>query len=119
MRCPILNFLLLVLGVSLNSIPNGIHESPELDPRQGGFGCLILLTLVLVPTKVDPTMKERSCKRGTVGAGGAGGSEMILALLTEVVAFHMRLPIIEIGQRSGNLAFSCPSRWLAGSGQTV
>ena len=127
-RCPILNFLLLVLGVSLNSTPDGIHESPgvseilskesfELDPRQGGFGCLVLSTLVLVPTKADLTMKEQSCKRGMVGAGGAGGSEMILALLTEVVAFHMRLSIIEIGQRSGNLAFSCPSRWLAGSGQ--
>ena len=31
---------------------------------------------------------------------------MILALLTEVVAFHMRLPIIEIGEPSLQLSFS-------------
>ena len=34
-----------------------------------------------VPTKADPITKERSCKRGAVGARGNGGSEMVLALL--------------------------------------
>ena len=28
---PILNFLLLVLGVSLNSAPNGVHEKPQVS----------------------------------------------------------------------------------------
>ena len=36
---------------------------------------------VLVLTKADPIMKEQSCKRGMVGASGAGGIEMILAVL--------------------------------------
>ena len=36
---------------------------------------------MLVLTKADPITKERSCKRGTVGASGAGGIEMILAVL--------------------------------------
>ena len=36
---------------------------------------------MLVPAKADPITKERSCKRGTVGASGAGGINMILALL--------------------------------------
>ena len=47
-RYPILNFLLLVLGVLLNSTPDGIHQSPEvseillkesfeLDPKAGGL----------------------------------------------------------------------------------
>ena len=36
---------------------------------------------MLVPTKADPTAKERSCKRGVVGAKGSGGIDMILALL--------------------------------------
>ena len=36
---------------------------------------------MLVPTKADPITKERSCKRGMVGANGAGGINMILAFL--------------------------------------
>ena len=66
-RSPILNFLLLVLGVSFNATLDGIHERPgisktvlkeafELDPRQGDR-CLAS-TLVLVPTKADPLTKE-------------------------------------------------------------
>ena len=34
-----------------------------------------------MPKKANPTMKERSRKRGAVGASGDSGSEMILALL--------------------------------------
>ena len=58
----IVNFLLQILGVSLNSNPNIVYERPgmsktllkksfEVNPRQGNFGCLALLTLILVPTK--------------------------------------------------------------------
>ena len=36
---------------------------------------------VLVLTKASPITKERSCKRGTVGASGTGGIEIILAVL--------------------------------------
>ena len=60
-------------------------ESPRLFRRKalnsiqgkGSFDCLVA-TLVLVPTKAK---EERNCKRGTVGARGAGGIEIILALL--------------------------------------
>ena len=52
----------------------------ELNLRQEVFDCLILPTLELVPTKADPTTKKQSCKRGMVGASGAGGIEMILAV---------------------------------------
>ena len=38
-----------------------------------------------VPTKADPSTKERSCKRGAVGAKGAGGINMILALLEGIL----------------------------------
>ena len=37
--------------------------------------------LVLAPRKANPTAKEQSCTRGAVGAKGAGGINMILALL--------------------------------------
>ena len=36
---------------------------------------------VLVLTNDDPIKKEQSCKRGTVGASGTGGIEIILAVL--------------------------------------
>ena len=46
-------------------------EVLELNPRQGIFDCLVP-TLIQVPTKADSITKERSCKRGAVGARGAG-----------------------------------------------
>ena len=114
-RSAILNFLLLVLEISLNPAPDGIHERPgvpetlseeclELNPRQGSH-CLAS-KLVLVPTKADSITKEQSCKRGTVKASGTGGSKMVFTLLTEVVAFYVRLSIIEIGEPSLQLALS-------------
>ena len=48
---------------------------------QKSFDCLIFPTLVLMPTKANPITKEQNCKRGTVGASGAGGIEMIPAVL--------------------------------------
>ena len=117
MRRPILNFLPLVLEVSLNSTLDSVPQSTGVNktlskksleptnPRQGIFDCLVP-TLVLAPTKADPTAKERSCKRGAVGAKGAGGIDMILALLAEVVTLHMGLPIVEIGEPSLQVAFS-------------
>ena len=100
---PILNFLLLVLGISSNPAPDSVHKCPgisktlaekslELNSRQGSLGSrgLIWLTHVLVPAKADPIKKERSRKRGAVGTSGTGGSKMILTLLTEVVALLVR-----------------------------
>lgn len=43
-------------------------------------------TFVLVPSKADPFPMKRGCKRCAIGASGASGIEMILTLLTEVVA---------------------------------
>ena len=107
-RSPIPNFLLLVLGVSFNATPDGVHERPgvsntlskeafELDLRQGGR-CLAL-TLVLVPTKADSVKKERSCKRGD-------GIVNALTLTREkevdyearIVKLHLALRRITFGQ---------------------
>ena len=71
-RCPILNFFLLVLGVLFNSTPDSIHQSTEvtktllkesfeLNPRQGSFGCLVP-TLVLVPTKLILLQRNKAAK---------------------------------------------------------
>ena len=115
-RSPILIISLLVLGVSFNSTSDSIHESfgvikvllkeslgvirvlpkesIKLDPRQGNFG--LALTLVLVSARTDPTLNERSCKRGTVNASGAGSLEMILTLLVGLVTFHVGFSEIKV-----------------------
>ena len=92
-RRPIVNFLPLVLGVLPNSTLDSIYQSTgvtktlskksfELDPRQEIFDCLVFPTLVLVPMKADPITKERSCKRGAIGACGAGDIKIVLALVS-------------------------------------
>ena len=44
----------------------------ELNPKQWGHSFSLVPTLVLVPTKADPTTKKQSCKQGMVGADSAG-----------------------------------------------
>ena len=44
---------------ALESPKTSSKESFELDLRQGIFNCLVLLMLVLVPTKVDPIVEEQ------------------------------------------------------------
>ena len=58
-----------------------------------------------MPTKADPTAKERSGKGCAIEAGSAGGIEVILALLAEVVKLHMGLLIGDIKELSLQLAF--------------
>ena len=65
-----------------------LFRKETLNSTQGkkshSFG-LVLLTFVLAPTKVDPTVKEQSCKWGTAVASDAGDINMILALLKGVI----------------------------------
>lgn len=101
-----MHFFLLVLRVPLSSTLDGVYESPgiteilsetcfKFGPRQRTFG--LTSTLVLVPSEADPTIKEQSGKGCAVQASGAGGVE---ALLTEVVALHMGLSVVEVSEPS-------------------
>lgn len=103
---PILYFLLLVLTVSSNPIPDNIYkqlrvsetllkEDLELILGQEIFDGLMLY-FVLVPAKANPAMKERSGKRCSVRASGTGGGKMIPILLTKVVILHMGFTMVEI-----------------------
>ena len=53
-------------------------------------------------------MKKRYSKWGAVWPSGTGSIEMVLALLAEVVAFHMWLSVIEVWKLSLQLAFLWP-----------
>ena len=66
------------------SHPDSLKRNLELNPRQGIFDCLVP-TLVLVPTKADHTAEEQSCKWDTISVKGAGGIDMILALLEDLL----------------------------------
>ena len=63
----------------------------ELNSKQESHSFDLVLTLVLAPTKADPTVKEQSCKQVTVENYGTGGIETILNFLsTFLVAFCFR-----------------------------
>lgn len=57
---------------------------------------LATLRLFLLLSFLVPTPKVQSCKGGTVTAFGVGCVEMFLILFPKVVAFHMRLTILEV-----------------------
>lgn len=57
---------------------------------------LATLRLFLLLSFLVPTPKVQSCKGGTITALGVGCVEMFLILFTKVVAFHMRLTILEV-----------------------
>ena len=73
---------------------------------------------VLVPAEADPIAKERSRKWITIKASGTDGSEMILILLTEVVAFYERLTIVKVREPSLQLSFSVAG-WLRAIGLSL
>ena len=50
-----------------------------------------MVVLILSPSEIDRTTKEWGCKRGTIHPGNARDFEIVLILLTEVVAFYVRL----------------------------
>ena len=62
-----------------------MHESPWVwtQPKAKGHFFGLVPTLVLMPTKADHTAEERSCKWDMIGVKGAGGIDMILALLED------------------------------------
>lgn len=51
---------------------------------------------MLLPTMEDAVFQERSSKGYALMALGSGGLKVVLALLTEVITFHVRVAIIKI-----------------------
>lgn len=73
-------------GSSFEAITSSVLGGPiALDPDH-----------VLLPAEVHPITKEQGCKRYALVALGSSSLEMVLALLTEVVAFHVRVPIVQV-----------------------
>ena len=112
-KSPILHLFLLKLRVTFDSPLGYVNKSLrvtkilpkksfKIDPGQWSY---LTPTFVLVPAETDPPIKKRCGKRDAIWLNGAGGIEIVLALLAEVVAFHMWLPVIEIWKLCLQLAF--------------
>ena len=105
--CPVEDFLQLVLGVSLDLPPVGIHkglgvtqapteERLELVPRDRDRGLCVMSPLVLLPAEADPVSEEKRGKGNLGRPRSSSGSKVVLTLLTEVVAVHVGLSAVYI-----------------------
>ena len=52
---------------------------------------------MLLPTEVNPISKKQGYKENKLRPCGIGHVEIVFALLTEVIAFHMKAIIIQVG----------------------
>ena len=105
MGCPVKDFLLLVLGVSLELSPVGIHkglrvtqalseECFELVPRDRDKGFGVISPLVLLPAEADPVLQEGRGKENPGRLRSSSGSKIVLILLTIVVAVYVGLSAV-------------------------
>lgn len=102
-----MNFFLRVLRVFLDFTLDIIHKSGEFSQTFSKKGFKLFLTrgcnsvaldpiLVLLQMKEDPVLKKEGCKKYAFVAFDSSHFEMVLALLTEVVVFHMRVSIVQV-----------------------
>ena len=68
----------------------------ELLPSDRDYALSLMLSLVLLPTKVNAITQEEYCKKNTVRALGPGGGKVIFTLLAKVITFYMRLTTIDV-----------------------
>ena len=101
-------FLLLVFRVSLNlgldvSYKRGgfsktlLEKSLEFIPSEKSGLVALNLGLMLLLAKINPVSEERSRKENTLGSRSTGRVEIVLALLTEIIALYMQVSIIQVG----------------------
>ena len=105
--CPVEDFLQLVLEVSFDLPPVGIHkglgvtqapaeERLELVPGDRDSGIGVMSPLVLLSVEADPVPEEERGKENSGRPRGSSGSKVVLTLLTEVVAVHVGLSAIYV-----------------------
>ena len=105
--CPVEDFLKLILGVSLDLTPVGIHkglgvtQAPAeerleliLGDRDRGIG--VMPPLVLLPAEANSVPEEGRGKGNPGRPCSSGGSKVVLILLTEVVAVNVGLSVVYV-----------------------
>ena len=107
-----------MLGVLPDGTPDGVNKSLRFAqvlakkglkslPADRSVSLVLYLTLVLLPAEQGGVLQEGSRKRNSVRARGTGGSEVIFALLEEIVALQVRFTPIDVREPS----FQRPLTW--------
>lgn len=107
MKNPILYFVLLVLGISLNFDPDASYKQykfsktlskKELEfvPNRKNNIVAFNLGLMLLLPKINLIAEKKNCKMHVFISHDTSCIEMILALLTEVVTFYIYIFIIQV-----------------------
>lgn len=104
-RNPILDFFLLVLGVSFDVTLNVIHKhsrfskalpekSLEFVPNKESGPVTFDLGLMLFLAEINLILEEQNYKKDAFVTLGLSSFEMILILPTELIAFHVQVFIV-------------------------
>lgn len=100
MKSPILYFLLLVLRIPLNLVPDASHKqgkfpktllgkSLKFISSRGGGIIVFKLSFVLLPAEINLIAKEQSCKKNAFKTNGIRHIKMILVLPTKVITLYI------------------------------
>lgn len=104
-KSPILNLFLFVLGISFNLSLDASYKGGEFSkvllkknlkflPNRRDGTIIFNLSLLVLLIKVDYIPKNQSCKGYTLGKHGIGHVKIVFALLTKIIAIHIRAIII-------------------------
>ena len=105
--CLVEDFLQLVLGVSLDLPPVGIHkglgviqapveERLEFVPGNRDRGDGVMSPLVLLPAETNSVLEERCGKEDPGRPRSSSASKIVLTLLTKVIAVHVGLSAVYV-----------------------
>lgn len=107
MRSLVLNFLLLVLKISLNLSLDAIYKycrfsktilekSLKFILNKKNRTIAFNLNFVLLPAKVNLILEKQNYKRDILAAHGTSLVKMIFIQLTEVIALHIQASIVQV-----------------------
>lgn len=108
MKFPILYFFVMIKEISFHLILDIVYKSNKLPKGflkkdiklvlyEGGNIVLLNLGLVLLPAKIDFFIEKQKCKKYSLVALCTSCLKIVLALLAEVIAFHIQVLIIQVG----------------------
>ena len=108
----------MVLGVPLNLSLVGVHKNLgvtkalaekrlELISHNRNKSVCVMSPLVLLPTEADPVSEKRRGKKNLGKPRSSSNSKIVLTLLTEVIAVHVRIPAIYIRRTGLQLLAGC------------
>ena len=81
-----------------------LEESFKLVPRDRDKDVYVISSLILLPAEADLVPKERRKKRYPGRLRSFSGSKIVLTLLIEVVAVHVRLSVVYVRKRAFNFS---------------